>query len=206
MTTNERARANSATRDGRAERSERTRLAVAEALLELIGEGDLQPTAPRIAERAGVALRTVFHHYEDMEALFAVASEMQGERMLALSPRVDLDAPLDARINELVVNRAALHEAVTPVRRAALLLEHSSPTIAARLAWTRERGRKEIASVFRRELEARPPADRKELTEALTCATSWAAWQSLRAHQGLTFTGAKKAMQRTVRALLAEDA
>ena len=42
--------------DGRLARSARTRHAVVDALLDLLGEGDLRPTAARIAERAGVSL------------------------------------------------------------------------------------------------------------------------------------------------------
>ena len=52
--------------DGRLARSARTRHAVVDALLDLLGEGDLRPTAARIAERAGVSLRIVFHHFEDL--------------------------------------------------------------------------------------------------------------------------------------------
>ena len=35
----------------------------------LHAEGDLRPTAPRIAERAGVSLRTVWQQFTDMETL-----------------------------------------------------------------------------------------------------------------------------------------
>ena len=40
--------------DGRSARSQRTRNAVVDALLELNREGNLRPTAKEIAERAGV--------------------------------------------------------------------------------------------------------------------------------------------------------
>src|SRR4051812_40199139 len=45
-------------RDGRNVRAERTRKAVVEALLELLDEGDVRPTAERIAVRAGVSERS----------------------------------------------------------------------------------------------------------------------------------------------------
>ncbi|HEY8173588.1 MAG TPA: TetR/AcrR family transcriptional regulator [Dehalococcoidia bacterium] len=195
----------SAQRDGRAERSERTRAAVVEALLSLIDEGVLRPTAPRIAERAGVSLRTVFHHYEDMEALFATAADMQLKRIMALAAPLPRDGALEDRIDALAMSRSRLHEAVSPVRRAALLVEHESPTIAERLRWVRDLGRRELARVFEIELAAREPTDRRELLEALTAATSWSCWEALRTHQGLTLPAARRAMARTVRALLTED-
>src|SRR3989304_5263636 len=60
--------------DGRSARAARTRDAVVEALLTLIEEGDLRPTAQRVAEHARVSLRSVFQHFRDLESLFAAAA------------------------------------------------------------------------------------------------------------------------------------
>jgi AcrR family transcriptional regulator len=54
----------------RSPRAERARASIAEALLSLIDEGDLQPTANRIAERAGISLRLIYHHFGDLESLY----------------------------------------------------------------------------------------------------------------------------------------
>jgi AcrR family transcriptional regulator len=55
--------------DGRTARSHRSRRAIVDAMRALHAEGDLRPTAPRIAERAGVSLRTVWQQFTDMETL-----------------------------------------------------------------------------------------------------------------------------------------
>jgi AcrR family transcriptional regulator len=60
----------------------RTRSAVIDALLALYEEGDLNPTAVRVAGRAGVALRTVYGHFADLESLYAEASERELARTL----------------------------------------------------------------------------------------------------------------------------
>src|SRR6476469_2014878 len=86
------------TRDGRSERAARNRAAVVDALLAFFAEGELRPTAPRIAERAGVAPRTVFHLFDDVEALFAAARQQQMQRLLAMARRVPRDGPLEDRI------------------------------------------------------------------------------------------------------------
>lgn len=57
--------------DGRTLRAERTRAAIIDAHMALMLEGDPQPTARRVAERAGVSLRTLWGHFADLEALFA---------------------------------------------------------------------------------------------------------------------------------------
>ena len=59
------------TTDGRLLRSERSREQIVDALYELIGEGHMQPTAQQVAERSGVALRSVFRLFSDMDALYA---------------------------------------------------------------------------------------------------------------------------------------
>jgi AcrR family transcriptional regulator len=192
-------------RDGRTERSERTRDAVVNAMLDLIEEGDLRPTAPRIADRAGVSLRTVFHHFEDLEELFSVVARRQMERHLTDLPRVPRDGSLATRIGALAAGRAQLHESIAPVRRAALLFEPFSQSVARHLAWARSRGRLEIEQVFAPELGLHTGPARRDLAEALTAVASWSTWESLRGHQGLSVTQARRVMIRALRALLSEE-
>jgi AcrR family transcriptional regulator len=187
--------------DGRTARRERTRTAIANAMLALFEEGDLHPTAPRVAQRAGVSLRSVFQHFQDMEAVYAAVAERQIERVLATARWVPRTGPLGERIRTFVAERARIHEAVTPVRRAALLKEPFSDEIAARLRWVRQRGRLETAKVFRTELERRPPAERRDLLEALAAASSWSTWDALRTHQGLSPAQAQRVMRLMVTAL-----
>ena len=66
--------------DGRTARSERTRNAIVDAHVSLIGDGDLRPTADRIAKLAGVSLRALWSHFADMEALFAASGQRILER------------------------------------------------------------------------------------------------------------------------------
>lgn len=188
--------------DGRLARGERARQAVVDALLELLREGDLRPTAPRIAERAGVSLRSVFHHFADREALFAAAADRQLGHVAALARPIAPERPLPARLGAFVRQRARLFETVAPVRRAAVLLEPFSSALATRLAETRARGREEVARVFARELRGRAPGARRELELALHAAASWPTWETLRAHEGLSPARARNVMRRTLAALL----
>jgi AcrR family transcriptional regulator len=56
------------------QRGARNRAAIVAALLELVGEGELEPTAEQVAERACVGTRTVFRHFADMESRSTNAS------------------------------------------------------------------------------------------------------------------------------------
>ena len=191
--------------DGRAARSERTQAAVVDALLALTDEGDLRPTAARIALRAGVSLRTVFQHFQDMDLLYAIAAERQYQRMSSLLSPPPAEGPLDARIEAFVAHRARLLEAITPVRRAALLSEPFSDVLATRLQATRLRAQRDVERAFATELLALAVGERREVVAALTLATAWPAWESLRAHQRLGVRQARGVMARMLRALLQRE-
>jgi AcrR family transcriptional regulator len=190
--------------DGRAARANRTRLAVVDALLHLIDEGELRPTAPRIAERAGVSLRSIFQHFNDLEALFAAAAARELERLSALVEPLPTESTLGDRLDAFVVQRARVLEALTPVSRASLLQEPRSAALRSNRQRLLRRGRAEVADVFAAELGRLTRADRAELLDALDATSSWQTWEALRAHQRLSATRARRVMRRTLSALLDE--
>jgi len=55
--------------DGRRQRSQRSREKILRAYWELMLGGDMNPSAAAIAEHAGVGLRSVFRHFEDLDML-----------------------------------------------------------------------------------------------------------------------------------------
>jgi TetR/AcrR family transcriptional regulator, regulator of autoinduction and epiphytic fitness len=187
--------------DGRAARSARTRLRVVEALLALVEEGDVRPTAHRVAERAGVSLRSIFHHFDDMDALLMAAADVQQARSQGLLHPIDPDTPLAARVDALVGQRAELFEAVAPVRRAALHAEASSPALAERIRQIRALMRAQTESLFAAELDA--AADRAGLLEQLDVLTSWDLWEALRVRQGLGVDAARETVVALLGAVLA---
>lgn len=189
--------------DGRVARSYRTREAVVDALLDLINEGDLQPTAARIAERAGVSLRLVFHHFNDLETIYAALAKRQLERVAPLmKPAISPSIPLASRISEFVAQRARTLEFIAPVRRAALLRESLTPSLARQLAGARALARRQIQTVFEPELGTVEGSERRDLLHALDVALSWDAWDMMRRQQGLSESEARRVMERITRALL----
>src|SRR5829696_2212104 len=140
-------------RDGRTVRAERTRQALVDALLALLYEGQLQPTAERISERAGVSERSLFQHFADREALYQAVAVQQYERIVPTLEPIDVSLPLPERIDAFVAQRARLLETVTPVRRAALLLEPESEVVSGWLHRARRQKAREVERVFRPELE-----------------------------------------------------
>lgn len=189
-----------AQQDGRHLRSERTRAAIVDALLALLEEGDLQPSTERIAERASVSQRSVFHHFRDVEDLLATAADRQAERVLPTLRPVAAEGPLPDRITAYVAQICGLYARVSPIRRAALLAEHTSPTLASRMREAREIHRNSVARVFGAEIAG---PDHDELLTALVAATSFSIWEEVVTRQRLTPSTAERVMHRSVTALLA---
>lgn len=189
--------------DGRHLRAERTRTAIVDALLALLDEGELQPSTERIAERAGVSTRSVFHHFRDVEDLLATAADRQLERVLPTIRPVAPDGPLASRLAAYTAQVCRLYARVAPVRRAALIAERTSPTIAARLRQSRAMHRDSVERVFGAELDAL--SHRDEVLAAVIAATSFSTWEELCTHQGLSHAAAERVIRRTATTLLVLD-
>lgn len=187
--------------DGRTARAQRTRRAILDALLTLIENGDLAPTAPRIAEGAGVSLRSIYQHFEDLEALFGAASGLYTERVLAMATPIGPEGSLPDRLAAFTAQRARILEAMTPVRRAALLQEPFSAQLRESRRRMEALGRAEIARVFATELDRLPAEDRREVHAALEAASGWSAFEHLRT-SGLSADEVERVMHRTMCALL----
>jgi AcrR family transcriptional regulator len=188
--------------DGRTARAHRTRRAVVDALLALIEDGDLRPTAPRIAERAGVSLRSVFQHFTDLESLFAEAANRQLERFVEVAGRVPREGSFRVRLQAFVAQRSGVLEFLTPVRRASLLQEPFSAELRAGRDRALALARREVAQVFAPELAALRKPVRDDVLDAVDVLTSWAAWDLLR--QSLAVDGASRVMLRGIASLLGQ--
>ena len=187
--------------DGRRARGERTRLAVLEALLRLVEDGELRPTAQAVAAKAGVALRTVYHHFEDVEALRRMALDLQLRRHSELLVTVDPKSELDERIHVVARQCRKLFEAVTPIRRAAMFDEQSSPEMAEGLRRARLVRRNFVTSAFAGEL-AKRSGEGRTLHDAIDAATSWESWYYTRSSLDRSAVAAEKILALTLHDLL----
>ena len=97
--------------DERRVRSERSRKSIIDAMVQLVEEGILVPTAQQVSERAGVGLRSVFRHFSDMESLFATADIKIREQYQGLFAGGDRNGSLKERLQHAVEQRALAYEA-----------------------------------------------------------------------------------------------
>lgn len=190
--------------DGRAARSHRTRRAILDAMRALHAEGDLRPTVPRIAARAGVSLRTVWQQFADREALLIEAVRRDREIQRSLVTRIDPEQPLAVRVEAFVAQRARVLEEMTPTWRAARIHQPFSDELQHDRKRRNAGGRAEVEQVFAPELAQLPAEQRDRLVDALHAISLWSFWETLRTDLELSPLGAREILISTFTAVLVQ--
>jgi AcrR family transcriptional regulator len=177
-------------------RARRNHDRILDALLELLAEGVHDPRAQQIASRAGVVVRTVFHHFPDVMSIYREATIRQAVTLL---PRlVPFDPFLDVmeRTVALVDKRDEIYTQMAPLRRALRTNTDDSfidlrECVALRTAMTRQ-----VRRTY--EYELRMHADPLEALSRLDAATSFEIWDYFRLIQRASRTNTRAFMTRLV--------
>lgn len=165
--------------DGRVLRGARTRSGIVQALLDLLNDGVLAPTAAQIADRAGVSVRSVFQHFDDLETLYAAVGARVTEQLAELVRPVDMALGPAERVVAFCQQRGRINEALTPTLRAAVVHAPGSPTINSQFQAGHDFVAARLAEAFAPELDR--AGDRRELVlDSLVAVGSWSTWNSIR--------------------------
>jgi AcrR family transcriptional regulator len=113
--------------DGRRERSRSSRSKIVAALLDLVGKGDVAPSAARVAEVAGVGLRSVFRHFDDMDELYREMGEVIEAQVMPIILQPPTGATWRERLLDVADRRAMVFETILPYRISANLKRFQSP-------------------------------------------------------------------------------
>jgi AcrR family transcriptional regulator len=171
--------------DGRRARREQNVDAVVEAMLDLLGEGNLSPGAATVAERSGVSLRSVFRYFDDMDSLMELAIARQMERASQYFDLIEDAGTTEDRATALARQRVVQHTHLAPYARAALVRAHQYPAVAQGLATRRDALRRQVEALFAPELEALDRRGRDETLAALEGVASLEVIEVMVTHRNL---------------------
>ncbi len=150
-----------------------------------------------MAQRAGVSVRLVFHHFREVRELYRSATELRASRTRPLIGIIPPHGPVDLRTAVICRQRREVFEAIAPVLRATM----------ARTS-DRDDGTAELRALLRHQLVVglRPEILSRGghgplLLESLDLAIGWHRWSSLR-DGGRSAVEAERVMVRTVTALV----
>jgi AcrR family transcriptional regulator len=187
--------------DGRLARGRKTRRLLIEALVDLVDKGATAPTTLQVADRAGVSVRLVFHHFGGKDGLILASMAFQSERHRSILFAIPAKGPAVLRIQALCRQRRLYFEEITPIYRVARSLATTADGMRQLLADDRELLRHQLAITLAPEVRARETQS-EELVDALERATGWDAWRALRDSQGTSVAAAERAMTFTAVHLL----
>jgi AcrR family transcriptional regulator len=188
--------------DGRRARREQNVDAVVEAMLDLLGEGNLNPGAAVVAERSGVSLRSVFRYFDDMDSLTELAIARQMERAGQYFDLLDATGTVEERAARLAAHRVEQHTHLAPYARAALVRAHEYPAVARGLATRRNALRRQIEVLFTPELEAFDGGERDDVLAALEGVSSLELIEAMVTHRGVGGPRVEAVIVRSVLAVL----
>ena len=190
--------------DGRRQRRARNRDAVVDALLAIVADGDLAPSAEAVAARAGLSSRSLFRYFDDVDDLCRAAIARQHERVATLLDRpVDIDGAVASRARDAVTHRVDLFDAMGDVGRLARLRAPFQPLIADQLATIRRLLRERMTTALAPELDA--PGTSPAALDAADVLCSFEAYHLLRYDLGRTRDDAIGVMTAGIVALVAPN-
>jgi AcrR family transcriptional regulator len=185
-------------KDGRKQRSVRSRDKIKTSIMTLIRAGNFSPRAIDISEHSGLSMRTVFRHIDDMEGLLReIAGDMRREVLPRfLQPYSTTD--WRGQFEEQMQRRLEIWEYILPVRLAASLRRFQWKFLLEEYRQVLELERASLKSVLPESV-----ISDDVLFAALNEAMGIACWINLRMDQGLSPLAAEAVARRTVNALIA---
>jgi AcrR family transcriptional regulator len=180
--------------DGRRRRSERTRLAIIEAYLELLRRNSAMPTAAQLADQAGCSVRSIFERFSDLNALSLATADYAIAKGQAEAVPRDVDGDRSTRIRSHVETRALACEKWLPLWRIVIGLDQ--PELRTRVELVRLANIERMKLMYRLELSLLAEPVRDELLIALATLISFESWDQMR-HSFRLSTEAAQAVWRS---------
>lgn len=184
-------RSNTPLTDGRRERSRSSRSKIIAAMLDLVGNGDVAPSAARVAEVAGVGLRSVFRHFDDMDELYREMGDVIEARVMPIILQAPSGVTWKEKLFDIADRRAQVFETILPYRISANLKRFQSPYLM--------QDYRRMLRLESETIEAHlPPAVKDDVVAArgLNVILSFQTWRLLRHDQDLPVDDAKAVVRR----------
>ena len=185
--------------DGRRERSRTNHAKIIAAGMELIGKGEYSPNAARVAEVAGVGIRSVFRHFEDMDTLYRQMSTEVEVKVWPLMLQQLEGVTWKERLVSLAKRRMTIQEITFHYRVAADLRRFES-------VFTVEDHRRILRIEFEMINGCLSETARADTigTAGIYALLSFTNWESLRQGQGLSVEDARDVVLRLLGIALSE--
>jgi AcrR family transcriptional regulator len=187
--------------DGRRARRERGRVAVIDAMFELLQEGKVPPAVELIAERSGVSVASIFRYFQGIDDLQFQTFQRFRERFEPLLD-TNVEGDLAARTNAFVQSRLELYEQAGAIMAVGRLraLEHE-PLVEAS-AQMRGVLADQVRTTFAPETVDSAPGGAADLVAVVDALTSLESWDVMRKTHARSRTQIARAWTQGIHALI----
>ena len=165
--------------DGRRQRSERTRLTIIQAYLELLRRHSVMPTAAQIADEAGYSTRSIFERFTDLDALSLATADWAIAQGQAEAVARDVDGDRPTRIRSHVETRALACEKWLPLWRI-ITRQDQITELKVRVVLVRLANIERMKLMYAPELSTLAEGPRDQLLIGLAALTSFESWDQMR--------------------------
>jgi hypothetical protein len=187
--------------DGRRLRSERTRLAIIEAYLDLLRGNPRMPTASQIAGQAGCSVRSIFERFSDLRVLSLATADYAIAQGQAEAVAHSFDGDRPTRIQSHVETRARACEKWGPLWRIITSLDELVE-LRSRIVMVRLANIERMKLMYGPELSRLSEPAREQLLIALTVLISFESWDQMRHWYDLSMEAAQGVWRSTIDRML----
>ena len=177
--------------DGRRQRSERTKLLIIEAYLELLRKNPQTPTATQIAEHAGCSVRSIFERFADLNALNLATADYAVAVGQSEAVARDVDGDRRTRIKSHVRTRALACEKWLPLWRVLVATQEKLAELKTRVLLARFGNIERLKLMYGPELSTFPALEREQMLVALGTLISFESWDQMRGCYNLSVEAAQ---------------
>ena len=171
-------------------------------MYELLAEGVENPSGRDIAERANVSLRSVFQHFDDIEAVYGELVSRQHERVAPFLEPVNSDIPLNERVEKFIESRDSMFTLAAPLRRSMGTYRgvKTSHTIRRAMTYLQRAQREQILQTFAPELNGN-----EQLLLQLEVCLSFETWNQYTSQHGLSRAATRGHLHNLIMTMLANS-
>ncbi|MEP3420661.1 MAG: TetR/AcrR family transcriptional regulator [Erythrobacter sp.] len=179
--------------DGRRARSQVSRSKIIRAMMDLIENGDPDPSTANVAKSAGVGLRSLFRHFDDKDAIYR---EMDAVLVKAYKPIIEAPYQSDNwqdRLMEMIDRRCEVNVAIAPYRISTTALRRRSTFLKENFQRLHDTEKARLNSILPSQLHTDTALGRSILV-----AMSFDTWRMLREDEHLSADATAEAVKHMV--------
>lgn len=185
--------------DGRRQRSQASRAKIVAAVMELMETGDPSPSAAHVAESAGVGLRSVFRHFDDMDSLYAEIDGILNAQWGSFLTASYKSSDWQDQLIELIERRAKVNEETYIYRIMTSMARFRSDLLMSNYKRLIKYERDALNTILPKSVQKD-----KQRSCAILLATSFDSWRLFRQDEGMSNRQVISTMSQMVSDLVAQ--